>query len=90
MAPITSTVNSMWAGNIPDDQFWRLLPLAIVVALCLWGMIWPRSQWRLLWGWQSRYHHVAGADERARLVRRSLVVPLIVSIIAGILLWPQR
>lgn len=77
-------------GYFPEDRFWRLLPYAFVTLSSLWGMIWPQLHWRLMWGWHHRYRDITDPDERARLVRRSLIAPLIVGVVAVIVLWPQR
>ncbi|MFC0672994.1 hypothetical protein [Brachybacterium hainanense] len=71
----------MW--NIPENDLLRILPWAILAALCLWGLVSPRTQWTALWGWQRRYRAV---DERDRpsFVRVRMILPLILCLVIGV------
>jgi len=80
----------MWVNHIPDERFWRELPVLLVAALSVWGLASPRTQWPVLWGWQRRYRDLRDPQERAQTVRRTLVVPLILCILLGVILWPHR
>jgi len=80
----------MWVHHIPEARLWRELPVVLVAALSVWGLASPRTQWPVLWGWQRRYRGLRDPQERAQTVRRLLIAPLILSIILGLILWPQR
>lgn len=73
----------MW--HVPENALLRVLPFALVAALSLWGLIAPGSNWRLLWGWQKRFQHVAVGD-RDSYVRRHMIAPLVLSVILGLML----
>ncbi|EWS82454.1 hypothetical protein BF93_11095 [Brachybacterium phenoliresistens] len=74
----------MW--YVPENDLLRVAPFAVVAALCLWGLISPRTSWRLLWGWQQRYRRVEERD-RPALVRRQLLLPLILAVVLGLVMW---
>ncbi|MBO0891658.1 MAG: hypothetical protein J2P14_12125 [Acidothermales bacterium] len=80
----------MWVQYIPDERIWRELPVVLLAALSVWGLVSPRTQWPVLWGWQRRYRHLQEPRERAETIRRSVIVPLIIGVVLGLILWPQR
>lgn len=73
----------MMYAHLPASPWIRGIPFLIVAALSLWGLVSPRSQWRVLWGWQPRYRNIKDQYARDALVRRSSTVPLLISIVMG-------
>lgn len=59
--------------------------LAIGITLCLWAQLFPRSNWRLFWGWQYRYRHVP-TDEQPAYVRRLTAFPLVLLVLMAVIL----
>ncbi len=59
--------------------------LAITIVLCLWAQLFPRSNWRVFWGWQYRFRHVP-PREQAQYVRRLTVVPLVLCVLMTVVI----
>lgn len=77
----------MWANYIPDDPLLRALPFGFVAAICLWGLISPRTQGPILWRWQRQYRQLdKNPAARDELIRRQSTLPFIVSIVVGLML----
>lgn len=73
-------------GDPPESLFWRLLPVGIILLLSLWGLVHPRSQWRLLYSRQRRYQHIRNEDEQDSRVRLYGLYGLFLSVVLGCLL----
>jgi hypothetical protein len=63
--------------------------LGIAIALCMWAQVFPRSNWRVFWGWQYRFSHVP-QREQVRYVRRLTVVPLVLSVLMTVVIQVWR
>ncbi|GAA1420594.1 hypothetical protein [Agrococcus citreus] len=60
--------------------------IGVVLALCLWAQLFPRSHWRLFWSQQYRFSHVRGEREQARFVRRLTAFPIVVCVLLTVII----
>lgn len=70
-------------GTLPN-LWWVVVPCALVVAACTWGLLSPLSQWRAMWARQHRFAHLS-EHAGVELVRRSSVFPLVLAAAIGLI-----
>lgn len=81
-------------GDPPESLFWRLFPAGIILLLSLWGLVHPRSQWRLLYSRQRRFQHIRNEDEQDFTVREhgvyGIFLTLVLGCFLGVVVDPSR
>lgn len=71
--------------TVPESLLWRLFPFGVLALLALWGLVSPRSQWRVLYSWQHRYRDAEHPDDQHELVFHHATMTLGLSVAVGLL-----
>jgi hypothetical protein len=69
--------------ELPESLFWRLLPVGVIALLSLWGLVHPRSLWRVLYSRQRRYQHIGNEDEQDSRVRLHSAYGIFLTVVLG-------
>lgn len=73
--------------QFPDNVWWMQAPLLLMIVVSLWGLIGPRSQWRITWSRSGPYRYVDDPREQVSMVRRRSTLVLILCVVMSLLFW---